>query len=238
MLFRSYFPNFFDIKNITQSFSNISKYSLNNLALFLNVSRIGSYHQAGSDSLLTSAVFLSLITYISSFCGCMLTSSLIISSKNTLYGFPELTMHLVMNNYYLSMVIKQNICKLLNFSYKSQIIYPRINTKTMTNTKTNLKINTIKTINKTKATKTVNTINNNYNNSNYNNFNNLSNFNYQSNLSNFDNFNYYNSRSAFNQKEFKYSYQQNKYLKETKSFSYIKELIISRKAIEENNITT
>jgi len=56
-----YFNNFFDIRVIVKSYDNFSRCSLQRLAFELGVSRIGSQHQAGSDSLLTGEIFFKII---------------------------------------------------------------------------------------------------------------------------------------------------------------------------------
>eukprot|EP01094_Clydonella_sp_ATCC50884_P024964 TRINITY_DN6403_c0_g1_i2.p1 TRINITY_DN6403_c0_g1~~TRINITY_DN6403_c0_g1_i2.p1 ORF type:complete len:269 (-),score=100.61 TRINITY_DN6403_c0_g1_i2:187-993(-) len=58
-LIHTYFPNIYDIKFLMKSCKNL-KGGLNELANNLNVQRIGPQHQAGSDSLLTCAVFFKL----------------------------------------------------------------------------------------------------------------------------------------------------------------------------------
>jgi len=55
-LVKTYFPCVYDIKHIMKSFKHL-KGGLNDLADDLKVARIGPQHQAGSDSLLTCAVF-------------------------------------------------------------------------------------------------------------------------------------------------------------------------------------
>jgi CCR4-NOT transcription complex subunit 7/8 len=58
-LVKTYFPCVFDIKYIMKSCKNL-KGGLNDLATDLQVERIGPQHQAGSDSLLTSAIFFKM----------------------------------------------------------------------------------------------------------------------------------------------------------------------------------
>ena len=58
-LIHCYFPNIYDIKYLMKSCKNL-KGGLNELASNLSVQRIGPQHQAGSDSLLTCAVFFKL----------------------------------------------------------------------------------------------------------------------------------------------------------------------------------
>ena len=55
-----FFPNVYDIKTITPQLSPILEGGLNRLADSMNIQRIGSNHQAGSDSLTTSKVFFKL----------------------------------------------------------------------------------------------------------------------------------------------------------------------------------
>lgn len=55
-ILKIYFPLYFDIRHLTRNLEGFSK-SLQKLALELDVSRVGTQHQAGSDSLVTSKVF-------------------------------------------------------------------------------------------------------------------------------------------------------------------------------------
>ncbi|GLJ13364.1 hypothetical protein SUGI_0210720 [Cryptomeria japonica] len=59
-LFRTYFPKSYDIKNLLKLCSKELRGGLENLANKLNVERVGTKHQSGSDSLLTSRVFWKL----------------------------------------------------------------------------------------------------------------------------------------------------------------------------------
>eukprot|EP00761_Pharyngomonas_kirbyi_P013537 gb/GECH01013566.1/.p1 GENE.gb/GECH01013566.1/~~gb/GECH01013566.1/.p1 ORF type:complete len:270 (+),score=35.47 gb/GECH01013566.1/:1-810(+) len=59
-LFQTYFPKVYDIKYLMKSCENLHG-GLNQLADMLDVRRIGPAHQAGSDSLLTSATFFKLV---------------------------------------------------------------------------------------------------------------------------------------------------------------------------------
>ncbi|KAI0497047.1 hypothetical protein KFK09_023375 [Dendrobium nobile] len=56
---RLFFPNIYDIKHVTKICSNFYG-GLNKLAWLLGVKRMGTCHQAGSDSLLTAATFTKL----------------------------------------------------------------------------------------------------------------------------------------------------------------------------------
>lgn len=58
-LLKLFFPNVYDIKYLMKFCDNLHG-GLNKLAETLDVARIGPQHQAGSDSLLTSATFLRL----------------------------------------------------------------------------------------------------------------------------------------------------------------------------------
>mmetsp|Transcript_13346 Transcript_13346/g.40370 ORF Transcript_13346/g.40370 Transcript_13346/m.40370 type:complete len:286 (+) Transcript_13346:150-1007(+) len=58
-LLKMYFPSVYDIKYLMKFCDNLHG-GLNKLAECLDVNRIGPQHQAGSDSLLTSATFLKL----------------------------------------------------------------------------------------------------------------------------------------------------------------------------------
>lgn len=65
-LLREFFPNFYDIKHMMTKSSAVAadgkwRGGLNALASTLKVERIGQMHQAGSDSLLTSNVFFSML---------------------------------------------------------------------------------------------------------------------------------------------------------------------------------
>ena len=59
-LLKLYFPNAYDIKYLINE-NEIYKGGLNKIAKELNIERHGEVHQAGSDSLVTSQVFLKLI---------------------------------------------------------------------------------------------------------------------------------------------------------------------------------
>lgn len=59
-LLHLYFPKLYDIKVLMKSCKNL-KGGLESLASLLEVKRIGPQHQAGSDSLLTSAVFFKML---------------------------------------------------------------------------------------------------------------------------------------------------------------------------------
>jgi len=55
-----YFPHFYDIKCMLKDISSLPPGTLNSIASFLNVPRLGTQHQAGSDSLVTSKIFFKL----------------------------------------------------------------------------------------------------------------------------------------------------------------------------------
>lgn len=55
-----YFKNFYDIRSMVSELSWL-KGSLNKLASYMEVKRVGSTHQAGSDSLVTSKVFFRVL---------------------------------------------------------------------------------------------------------------------------------------------------------------------------------
>jgi len=55
-----WFPSIFDVKYIHKQVDKSSKGGLKDVAEQLQVSRIGEQHQAGSDSLLTSAIFFKM----------------------------------------------------------------------------------------------------------------------------------------------------------------------------------
>lgn len=77
-LLKIYFPTFFDIRHLTRNLEGFSK-SLQKLAMELNVNRIGTQHQAGSDALVTSRVFHKITsTY--------LTTDTLKGDENVLFG--------------------------------------------------------------------------------------------------------------------------------------------------------
>lgn len=55
-----YFPNFYDIRYLIKDDLDGYKLSLNKLAYDMGIERYGTSHQAGSDSLVTSGVFLKI----------------------------------------------------------------------------------------------------------------------------------------------------------------------------------
>ena len=57
---RLYFPNYFDIRFLVR-YNDEFRGSLSRLGQELNISRVGTKHQAGSDSLITSEIFFKLI---------------------------------------------------------------------------------------------------------------------------------------------------------------------------------
>jgi CCR4-NOT transcription complex subunit 7/8 len=59
-MLRVYFPNYFDIRFLVR-FNDEFRGSLSRLGQELNISRVGTKHQAGSDSLITSEIFFKLI---------------------------------------------------------------------------------------------------------------------------------------------------------------------------------
>jgi CCR4-NOT transcription complex subunit 7/8 len=77
-----YFKNFYDIRFLLKNFDNF-KGSLNKIAQELDVIRIGSTHQAGSDSIVTSEVFFKL------FKKNLITGEIFENSKNILFGLGE-----------------------------------------------------------------------------------------------------------------------------------------------------
>jgi CCR4-NOT transcription complex subunit 7/8 len=63
-LLRAYFPSLYDIKFLLRSVDDLRPTwgsSLNRLADYMNVQRVGQEHQAGSDSLVTCITFFKLI---------------------------------------------------------------------------------------------------------------------------------------------------------------------------------
>ena len=59
-LLEKYFPYIYDLKVLLRNVRSIKGGGLQKLANYLNVKRIGTTHQAGSDSLLTGDVFFKL----------------------------------------------------------------------------------------------------------------------------------------------------------------------------------
>ena len=59
-LMNSYFCNYYDLKEIKKDISHLALGGLSKLAKDLDVERIGTVHQAGSDSFVTSQVFFKL----------------------------------------------------------------------------------------------------------------------------------------------------------------------------------
>ena len=62
-LMKIYFPNAYDIKYLINE-NELYKGGLNKIANELNIERKGEVHQAGSDSLITSQVFLNCLKII------------------------------------------------------------------------------------------------------------------------------------------------------------------------------
>eukprot|EP00743_Colponemidia_sp_Colp-15_P002445 GILK01002650.1.p1 GENE.GILK01002650.1~~GILK01002650.1.p1 ORF type:complete len:322 (+),score=14.98 GILK01002650.1:43-966(+) len=62
-LLHIYFPSLYDIKYMLRNSQNMRASGLNKIAADLAVERIGPQHQAGSDSLVTSAAFFKLRAY-------------------------------------------------------------------------------------------------------------------------------------------------------------------------------
>ena len=59
-LMRFHFINFFDVKEIRRDIMHLNQGGLAKLAKDLDIERIGTIHQAGSDSLITSQVFFKI----------------------------------------------------------------------------------------------------------------------------------------------------------------------------------
>ena len=77
-----YFPSHYDIKVLIQGKDNL-KGGLNKIASVLDIYRTGEEHQAGSDSIVTAAVFFSLISMN------ILTIESVHSFENIIYGLGE-----------------------------------------------------------------------------------------------------------------------------------------------------
>lgn len=58
-----YFCNYFDVRHLVQ-FSDYSRGSLQKLALECSIQRVGTQHQAGSDSIVTVMTFFKLVTEV------------------------------------------------------------------------------------------------------------------------------------------------------------------------------
>jgi CCR4-NOT transcription complex subunit 7/8 len=75
---RIYFPHYYDIRYLVRYTENF-RGSLSKLGQELNINRIGTQHQAGSDSLITCEIFNKLrLEYIS--------SDVLLGDKNVLFG--------------------------------------------------------------------------------------------------------------------------------------------------------
>ena len=59
-LMNAYFCNYYDVKEIKRDIAHLALGGLSKLAKDLDVERIGTVHQAGSDSFVTSQVFFKL----------------------------------------------------------------------------------------------------------------------------------------------------------------------------------
>jgi len=59
-LLMTYFPNFYDVKTMIGSVDNLKNMGLSKLASDLQIKRIGTPHQGGSDSLLTLSTYFKL----------------------------------------------------------------------------------------------------------------------------------------------------------------------------------
>ena len=75
-----YFNNYYDVKILVKDLDYYFNGGLNKLIYKLGVTRKGSMHQAGSDSIATVEVFLTLIKY------CIVNNEKINKFKNVLYG--------------------------------------------------------------------------------------------------------------------------------------------------------
>lgn len=110
-----YFPNFYDIRYLVRFHDNF-RCSLTRLGQELSLTRIGTTHQAGSDSLLTLEIFLALIKEY-------LDNNLWKGDLNILYGLGVGSEDLDVNGYnsssYYAQTQKAN-------SYFEQNYYPNI----------------------------------------------------------------------------------------------------------------
>lgn len=70
-----YFPTFYDVRYLIKNFSWL-KGSLSKISTDLDIARVGTSHQAGSDSLVTAKVFHKLMSNFD-----------LISDRNKLFGF-------------------------------------------------------------------------------------------------------------------------------------------------------
>ena len=78
-IMKIYFPVYYDTKHLSRNFDNFFGKSLQKLAQELDIERIGTLHQAGSDSLVTSKVFHKLLQQY-------ITNDNLIADQNVLYG--------------------------------------------------------------------------------------------------------------------------------------------------------
>ncbi len=125
------FPNFWDIKLLIQTDIVLSNFSLGKLSDFLKVKKIGESHQAGSDSLLTTHVFLPLINFlIKNFDNSTeKVLTLINASRNKLYAFMlELDSDVVLGEDFFHLTYSMNYLKTMggytgkkSFSYQENI---------------------------------------------------------------------------------------------------------------------
>jgi hypothetical protein len=90
-----YFPHYYDIRYLVRYTENF-RGSLSKLGQELNIARIGTQHQAGSDSLITSEIFNKLRSkYIS--------GDILLADKNVLFGIGDESEY---NNFYNPNAVK------------------------------------------------------------------------------------------------------------------------------------
>lgn len=101
---RTYFPNYYDIRYLVR-LHDLYRGSLQRLANELDVSRYGTQHQAGSDSIVTKEVFFTLRSKSQ-------VEIMFNNEKNILFGFEANSLHNngnVYNNSYNDDKIDQNM---------------------------------------------------------------------------------------------------------------------------------
>lgn len=109
---RLYFPNYFDIRFLVR-YNDEFRGSLSRLGQELNISRIGTKHQAGSDSLITSEIFFKLIKEF-------LHEDVTKTDKNVLFGIgPGLEESEALNAYNSFYNIQANSAGNLGFKFNS-----------------------------------------------------------------------------------------------------------------------
>jgi CCR4-NOT transcription complex subunit 7/8 len=109
---RLYFPNYFDIRFLVR-YNEEFRGSLSRLGQELNISRVGTKHQAGSDSLITSEIFFKLIKEF-------LHEDVTKTDKNVLFGIgPGLEENEALSAYNSFYNVQPNSAGNLGFKFNS-----------------------------------------------------------------------------------------------------------------------